>query len=223
VIAQMKTKQYVVVGCGRFGSSVAKTLYKMGHDVLAIDSSEEIIQHISDEVTHAVQADATDENTLKSLGLRNFDVAITTIGSDIQSSIMATLMLKELGVKYVVAKAHNEIHAKLLLKIGADRVVFPERDMGMRVAHNLVSTNILDYIELSPDYSIMEVTASDEWIGKTLIDLNIRSKYGINVMAIKHGNEINVSPMAMDRIESGDVLVVIGQNKCLKKLEESVW
>lgn len=213
-------RQYVIIGCGRFGSSVAKTLYKMGHDVLAIDSNEEIVQYISEEVTHAIQADATDERVLKSLGIRNFDVAIITIGSNIQSSIMATLMVKELGVKYVVAKAHNEIHAKLLLKIGADRVVFPERDMGMRVAHNLVSSNILDYIELSPEYSIMEITPPNEWIGNTLLDLNIRSKYGINVVAIKSDDEISVSPIAMDRINEGDILVVIGHNKDIEKLEE---
>lgn len=213
-------KQYVVIGCGRFGSSVARTLYNMGHDVLAIDSSEEIIQYISEEVTHAIQADATDENVLKSLGIRNFDVAIITIGSNIQASIMTTLMAKELGVKYVVAKAHSEIHAKLLFKIGADRVVFPERDMGIRVAHNLVSGNILDYIELSPEYSIMEITAPSEWIGKTLLDLNVRSKYGINVMAIKHDSQINISPTATDCIKDGDILVVIGRNKDLEKLEK---
>lgn len=212
-------KQYVVIGCGRFGSSVARTLYNMGHDVLAIDSSEEIIQHISEEVTHAIQADATDESVLKSLGIRNFDVAIITIGSDIQASIMTTLMVKELGIKYVVAKAHNEIHAKLLFKIGADRVVFPERDMGIRVAHNLVSSNILDYIELAPEYSIMEIAAPDEWIGKTLLDLNIRSKYRINVMAIKHDSEINMSPTAKGHIKEGDILIVIGHNKDLEKLE----
>lgn len=213
-------KQYVVIGCGRFGSSVARTLYNMGHDVLAIDSSEEIIQYISEEVTHAIQADATDENVLKSLGIRNFDVAIITIGSNIQASIMTTLMAKELGVKYVVAKAHSEIHAKLLFKIGADRVVFPERDMGIRVAHNLVSGNILDYIELSPEYSIIEITAPSEWIGKTLLDLNVRSKYGINVMAIKHDSQINISPTATDCIKDGDILVVIGRNKDLEKLEK---
>ncbi len=213
-------KQYVVIGCGRFGSSVARTLYNMGHDVLAIDSSEEIIQYISEEVTHAIQADATDENVLKSLGIRNFDVAIITIGSNIQASIMTTLMAKELGVKYVVAKAHSEIHAKLLFKIGADRVVFPERDMGIRVAHNLVSGNILDYIELSPEYSIMEITAPSEWIGKTLLDLNVRSKYGINVMAIKHDSQINISPTATDCIKDGDILVVIGRNKDLEKLQK---
>ncbi|ABW19512.1 potassium channel family protein [Alkaliphilus oremlandii] len=213
-------KQYVVIGCGRFGSSVAETLYKMGHDVLAVDGNEEIIQHISDKVTHAVQADATDEEILKTLGIRNFDVAIVTIGSNLQSSILTTSIVKELGVRYVVAKANTEIHAKLLYKVGADRVVFPERDMGMRVAHNLVSTNVLDYIELAPDYSVMEIAVVDEWIGKTLLDLNIRSKYGINVMAIKRKHEINVSPIAMDRLEKDDVLVVIGNNKALKKLEK---
>ncbi|KAB3529813.1 potassium channel family protein [Alkaliphilus serpentinus] len=213
-------KQYIVIGCGRFGSSVAKTLYKMGHDVLAIDGNEDIVQNISEEVTHAVQADATDEHALRSLGIRNFDVAVITIGSDIQSSIMATLIVKELGVKYVVAKAQNEMHAKVLYKIGADRVVFPERDMGMRVAHNLVYTNILDYIELAPEYSIMEVTALEDWIGKSLLEINIRSKYGINVMAIKHeGDRINVSPTAKDIINKDDVLVVIGHNNDLKKLE----
>jgi len=213
-------KQFVVIGCGRFGTSVAKTLYKMGNDVLAIDGSEEIVQSISEEVTHAVQADATDEHALRSLGIRNFDVAVITIGSDIQSSIMATLIAKELGVKYVVSKAQNELHAKVLYKIGADRVVFPERDMGIRVAHNLVASNILDYIELAPDYSIMEISSLVEWEGQTLIELDIRSKYGINVMAIKHGNQINVSPKANDRIEKGDILVVIGHNDDLKKLEQ---
>ncbi|GAB6086849.1 potassium channel family protein [Alkaliphilus crotonatoxidans] len=213
-------KQFVVIGCGRFGSSVAKTLYKMGNDVLAIDQDEDTVQHISDEVTHAVQCDTTDEVALRSLGIRNFDVAVITIGSNIQSSIMATLIVKELGVKYVVAKAQNELHAKVLYKIGADRVVFPERDMGMRVAHNLVSSNILDYIELAPDYSIMEITALEEWEGKTLVETNIRSKYGINVMAIKHGKHINVSPSAKDVIHRDDVLVVVGHNDDLKKLEK---
>ncbi|WP_026477054.1 potassium channel family protein [Alkaliphilus transvaalensis] len=212
-------KQFIVIGCGRFGSSVAKTLYKMGNDVLAIDGHEETVQSISDEVTHAVQADATDEHALRSLGIRNFDVAVITIGSDIQASIMATLIVKELGVKFVVAKAQNELHAKVLYKIGADRVVFPERDMGIRVAHNLVSSNILDYIELAPDYSIMEITALDDWLDKSLIEADIRSKYGVNIMAIKHGNEINVSPTALDVIHRGDVLVVIGHNNDLKKLE----
>lgn len=215
----MTVKQFVVIGCGRFGSSVARTLYGLGFDVLAIDRNEDVIQGIADSVTHAVQADANDESSIKSLGMRNFDVAVITIGSNIQSSIMATLIVKELGVKYVVAKAQNELHAKVLYKIGADRIVFPERDMGVRVAHNLVSSNILDYIELAPDYSIVEITALREWEGKNLVDLNIRARYGINVMAIKHGSEINISPQAGDMIRKDDVLVVIGHNDDLQKLE----
>jgi trk system potassium uptake protein TrkA len=192
----------------------------LGNEVLAIDTDEEIVQSISDSVTHAVQADATDEATLRSLGIRNFDVAVVTIGADVQSSVMVTLLVKELGVKYVISKAQNELHAKVLYKIGADRVVFPKRDMGVRVAHNLCSSNILDYIELSPDYSIMEVSAIKEWQGKTLRDLSMRSKYGINVMAIKRGNEINISPSADDEIRNDDVLVVIGGTEQLSAIEK---
>lgn len=213
-------KQFVIIGCGRFGSSVSKTLCNMGYEVLVVDRNEETIQGIADQVTHAVQADATDENSIKSLGIRNFDVAVVTIGSNIQSSILVTLMVKELGVKYVVAKAQNELHAKVLYKIGADRVVFPEREMGVRVAHNLVSSNIMDYIELAPDYSIVEIATLEEWIGKSLRELNMRSTYGINVMAIKHGPDIDISPRATDLIEEGDVLVVIGHNDDLQKIEK---
>ncbi|ENK0840164.1 TrkA family potassium uptake protein [Clostridium botulinum] len=215
----MGRKQFVVIGLGRFGTSVAKTLYTLGNDVLAIDSSEDIVQSISDSVTHSVQIDATDENSLRALGIRNFDVAVITIGSDIQASTMATLLVKEMGVKYIIAKANTEIHAKVLYKIGADRVVFPERDMGVRVAHNLVSTNILDYIELSPNYSIAEIVTPKPWHGKTLNELNIRANYGINVVALKRGEEINVSPVAEDTIESGDIIVAIGSEEELTKVE----
>ncbi|MCS4472926.1 TrkA family potassium uptake protein [Clostridium botulinum] len=207
------------MGLGRFGTSVAKTLYTLGNDVLAIDSSDDIVQSISDSVTHSVQMNATDENSLRALGIRNFDVAVITIGSDIQASTMATLLVKEMGVKYIIAKANTEIHAKVLYKIGADRVVFPERDMGVRVAHNLVSTNILDYIELSPNYSIAEIVTPKIWHGKTLNELNIRANYGINVVALKRGEEINVSPVAEDTIESGDIIVAIGSEEDLTKVE----
>lgn len=215
----MGKKQFVVIGLGRFGTSVAKTLYTLGNDVLAIDSRDDIVQDISDSVTHSVQIDATDENSLKALGIRNFDVAVITIGSDIQASTMATLLVKEMGVKYIIAKANSEIHAKILYKIGADRIVFPERDMGVRVAHNLVSTNILDYIELSPNYSIAEIVTPKIWHGKTLNELNIRANYGINVVALKRGEEINVSPVAEDRIEPGDIIVAIGSEEDLTKVE----
>lgn len=218
----MVNRQFVIIGLGRFGSSIAKTLHSLGNDVLAIDKSEDIVQEISDEVTHAIQLDATDENALKSLGIRNFDVAVVTIGEDIQSSIMVTLLVKELGIKYIIAKAQNEKHSKVLQKIGADRVILPEKEMGVRIAHNLVSSNILDYIELSPDYSIIEIQASKEWEGKTLKDLKLRSKYGINIMAIKSKEDVNLSPLADDIIYNDDIIVAIGSANDLSRLEEII-
>ena len=218
----MVKKQYVVIGLGRFGSSVAKTLYELDNDVLAIDSDEAIIQEIADSVTHAVQLDATDEAALRSLGIRNFDVAVVTIGEHIQSSVMATLLVKELGVKYIIAKAQNDLHAKVLYKIGADRVVLPEKDMGIRVAHNLVSTTILDYIELSPDYSIVEIACPKEWHGKDLKELNLRARYGVNVMAVKSESEVNIAPGAEDVIKENDIIVAIGGAEELKRLENII-
>lgn len=213
-------KSFVVIGCGRFGSSIARTLYSLGNEVLAIDSSEEIIKEISEEVTHAVQADVMDETVLMDLGLRNFDVAVVAIGSDIEASIMATLVVKELGIKRVIAKAQSELHGKVLSKIGADKIIFPERDMGVRVAHNLASTNILDFIELSPDYSILEIAALKEWEEKSLAQLRLPSKYGINVMAIKRGNSISVSPSGEVIIKKDDILVIIGSTKDIKRVEQ---
>ncbi|HSP46764.1 MAG TPA: TrkA family potassium uptake protein [Clostridiaceae bacterium] len=218
----MATKQFVVIGLGRFGQSVAETLYSLGHDVLAIDNDEDIIQEISDKVTHAVQMDATDEYALRTLGIRNFDVAVVTMGSNLQSSIMVTLILKEAGVKYIIAKGQSEIHAKVLSKIGADRVILPEKDMGVRVAHNLISSNLLDYIELSPDYSVAEIQAPSVWFGKNILDLDVRSKYGINIMAIRSGDDINISPTAKDEINEGDVIVCIGSTEDLARLEQLV-
>lgn len=215
----MRRKQYVVIGIGRFGSSVAKTLFALDNDVLALDADEDNVQRISDYVTHAVQVDATDESSLKSLGLRNMDVAVITIGADIQASIMATLIVKEMGVKYIIAKANNEIHAKLLYKIGADKVIQPERDMGIRVAHNLVSSNILDYIELSNNYNIAEIASTDEWVGKTIKEINFRANHGLNVMAIKRNDKIEISPGPDYVIREGDVIVAIGDTKSLEKLE----
>lgn len=212
-------RQFVVIGCGRFGTSVAMKLNELGCEVMVVDNNEETIQDISEYVTHAVQADATDENTIRSLGIRNFDVAVVTIGSDIQSSILITLMCKELGVKHVVAKAQNELHAKVLYKIGADRVVFPEREMGIRIAKNLVFDNILDYVELDPRYGIAEIYAPDEWIGKSLKELELRNNYHINVLGVKKGADLNVQFDPEDEITEGTVLVVIGNNNDINKLE----
>ena len=211
-------KQFVVIGLGRFGESVAKTLYSLGHDVLAIDMDEDSVQEISDSVTHAVQMDATDESALKTLGLRNFDVAVVTIGSNIQASVMITLLVKELGVKYIIAKGQSDLHAKVLYKIGADRVVLPEKDMGVRVAHNLVSDNILDHIELDPEYSIVEIVTPTSWVGKTLVDLELRARYEITVLAIKNGKSINVTPAPDEELKAGSILVVIGQSSNISSI-----
>ncbi|NMB12726.1 MAG: TrkA family potassium uptake protein [Firmicutes bacterium] len=212
--------QYVVIGLGRFGTSVAQTLYQMGCEVLAIDSDEEKVQAMANIVTHAVQADATDESAMRALGLRNFDVAIVSIG-DIQASILATLVLKEMGIKRLVAKALSELHGRVLEKIGADRVIYPERDMGMRVAHNLVSGSIVDYVELAPGYSIIEVAAHGEYTGRSLKNLDLRARYGVSIMAIKRGNQVIVAPGANDYIESGDTLIAIGKDEMLEFLEKA--
>lgn len=212
-------KQFAVIGLGRFGTSVAKSLTVMGYEVLAIDANQESVQEIVSIVTHAVQADATDENALKALGIRNFDVVIVAIGHHIQASILVTVILKELGVKFVVAKAQTDLHGKVLVKVGADKVVYPERDMGVRVAHSLVSSNVLDHIELSPEHSILEVVAPENMVGKTLRQSALRAVYGVTVMAVKRGNELIVSPSADEPIEENDILVVIGENNRLHNVE----
>lgn len=213
-------RQFAVIGLGRFGSSVADTLYNQGYEVLAIDVDEERVQTFSNEVTHVVQADTTEEEALRALGIWNFDVVVVAIGEDIQANLLTTLLLKELGVKYIVAKAQNPLHGKMLEKIGADRVIYPERDMGQRVAHNLVSTNVLDYIELSPELGIVEVTAPEIFEGKTLAETNLRAEFGINVVAIKRGDKIQIPPQPDHLINKGDVLIVVGGNKGIRRLEE---
>ena len=216
----MSKKQFAIVGMGRFGSSVARTLYNLGFEVLAIDSDEHRTQEVISMVTHAVQADSTDEEALRALGVRNFDVVVVAIGQDIQSSILTTLILKDMGVKMLVAKAQNELHGKVLTKIGADKVIYPERDMGQRVAHNLISPNILDHIELSEDYSIVDIQVGSALVGKNLRQLDIRNKYQCNVMGIKSNNgKMNIAPHAEDLIKEEDVLVVVGKNEDLRAFE----
>ncbi len=217
----MEKKQFAIIGMGRFGSSVAKTLYNLGYEVLAIDASEARTQEVINFVTHAVQSDSTDEDALRALGVRNFDVVVVAIGQDIQSSILTTLILKEIGVGTLIVKAQNELHGKVLQRIGADKVIFPERDMGQRVAHNLISPNILDHIELSDDYSIVEIKASRHMVGKNLRQLDVRAKHGCNIMGIKSGGVMNIAPQAQDVIQENDILVVVGKNEDLHNLEVS--
>lgn len=213
-------KQFIVVGLGRFGSSVATTLADNGHDVLAIDENHQKIQDISSYVTHAVEADATDEEALKTLGVRNFDVAIVSIGDNLHANILCTLILKELGVPYVIVKAQDNLHGKVLTKVGADRVVYPERDMGERIAHNLISSNVLDYLEFAPDYSVVEIMSSENMVGKSLAELEFRSRFDVNVMAIKRGQHLNMSPGASDKILENDTLIVMGKNENLDKVRD---
>lgn len=216
-------KQYVVLGAGRFGASVAIKLVELGAEVMVVDINESTIANLADKVTYAVQTDVTAEGALNALGIRNFDTAVVTIGEDIQASILVTITLKELGIKYILAKAQNELHAKVLYKIGADRVVFPEREMGVKVAKTLVASNVMDFIELSPDYSIVEILPLDEWLEKSIMEINVRGEYGLNIMAVKKGAEtiINLSPDY--KLEKGDVLVVIGNNQDLRAIESSRW
>ncbi|MCK4259231.1 MAG: TrkA family potassium uptake protein [Halanaerobiales bacterium] len=213
-------RQFVVIGLGRFGSSVAKTLAERDYDVLVIDRDEALVQEMSNLVTYAVQADSTDENAMNSLGLRNFDVAVVAIGSNIHSNILTTMILKEMGVRYVVTKAVDPLHGKVLEKVGANKIVYPERDMGKRIALNLVSSNMLDFIEFAPNYSIVEILATKGMIGKTLTELQFRSRFGVNVIAVKEGERINISPAASDEIKDGDVLIVVGENQLLDKLRK---
>ncbi len=212
-------KQFAVIGLGRFGSSVARTLSQMGFEVLAIDHREALIQEMSAVTTHAIQADSTDEEALRALGIRNFDVVIVAIGEDIQASILTTLILKEIGISTIVVKAVNELHGKVLKKIGADKVIFPERDMGQRVAHHLISSNILDYIELSADYSIVEIQASRQMVGKSLRELDIRAKYGCNVIAIKQDQRLIIPPSGENPLKPNDILVIVGENTNLQNFE----
>lgn len=212
-------KQFAVIGLGRFGASLARSLADAGHDVLGVDSLEERIRPLANVLTHVVQADATDEEVLRSLGIRNFDCCVVTLSSNLQSSILVTLMVKELGVPLVVAKARDEQHGKVLQKIGADRIVYPERDMGVRLAHNLIAGNILDHIELSPDNSIAEVVVGERMAGKNLRQLDLRARFGLNILAIKQGSRISVSPRADDVVQEGDILVVVGPNEGIRRLE----
>ncbi|QFT88695.1 Ktr system potassium uptake protein A [Bacillus sp. THAF10] len=218
----MKKKEFAVIGLGRFGGSMVEALSNEGVEVLAIDNNEERVNEFANIASHAVVGDSTDEAVLKSIGIRNFDHVIVAIGDNIQASILTTLILKELGVKHITVKATNDYHEKVLSRIGADQVVHPERDMGRRIAHNIVSNNVLDYLELSDEHSIVEIVASRRIDGKTLISLDIRAKYGINIVAIKRGRDIIVSPQATDPIRQGDILIVIGADTDINRFEKNV-
>lgn len=211
-------KSFVVIGAGRFGGAVARELSGLGYEVMVIDKDEVKTQIMAKYVTHAVTADATDDAVLHNLGVRNFDAAVISIGEDLGASVLTTMLLSNLGTKYIIAKAINRNQARILEKVGANRIVFPEKDMGIRVAQSLVRTNLLDYIELSPDYSIMEIEVPKKWVGKSIRELNIRAKLGVNIVAVKRGLNIRVSPEPDYVFEDTDYPIVIGCNDDMNKL-----
>ncbi|MEF3307048.1 potassium channel family protein [Paenibacillus sp. GYB003] len=218
----MKMKQFAVIGLGRFGASLARELVNQGLEVLGIDRDEEAVDEMADILTHAIVADSTEEETLRSIGIRNFDCAIVSIGDDIQASIMTAILLKDLGVKTVVAKALTELHGKVLERLGVDRVIYPERDMGIRVAHQLANPNLLDYIELSKDYTIAELSVPGRLNGVSLKELDPRARYGCSVVAINKKNGVIIAPAATDVINERDVMVIIGTNKQIESFEEEL-
>lgn len=214
----MKNGQFAIIGLGRFGESLMKELVAMGNEVLAVDLDENRVNNARDIATYAVEADTTDEQVLNTLGIRNFDVVVVAIGHNVQSNILTTILLKEMGVKMVVAKAQNVLHGKVLERLGTDLVVYPERDMAIRVAHTLVTRNVMEYINLSNEYSIVEMIVPSEFIDKTLMESDIRKQYKVNVIAIKRGEGIVVAPDPQEKIHRQDILVMLGKNDNLEFL-----
>ena len=213
-------KSYIVICLGRFGQTLARQLCALGAEVLAIDKRGDLVQQVADDVTHAVVGDGQDKEVLRALGARNFDCAIIAIGSNLASSVLTAMNLKELGVPYVICKAHDETHRKVLEKLGVDRVVIPEQENAQRLARSLNSHNVLEYIELSPDYGILEIPAPKSWIGKTIKELNVRAKLGVNIIAVENGKKTNVSPAADYCIVEGDIMVVLGDNYALETVQK---
>lgn len=226
---EVNMRQFAVIGLGEFGLSVAKALSEKGHQVLAIDKNEELVREVSDFVTEAVQVDSTDEKSLKAVGITNVDVAVVAIGTNLEASVLTALILKELGVQHIVARAVTDEHGKVLQKVGATKVVFLERDMGTRVANSLVSPSVLEHIELSPEFSIMEAVPPKEFIGKTIRDLDVRANYELNIIAVREkesslegSRELNVAPKADYVVKEGDIFVILGTNENLEKFKK-MW
>lgn len=213
-------KTYIVIGLGRFGAEVARKLCELGCEVLAMDIRSDLVNQVANDVTHAVTGNAQDKEVLRALGASNFDCAIIAIGEDLAASVLIAMNLKELGVPYVVCKAHDETHRRVMKKLGVDRVVIPENEVAGKLARSLSSHNVLDYIELSEEYGILEVPAPGNWVGKTILELNVRAKLGVNIIAVKNDTKTNVSPSANYRIAEGDIMVVLGDNKALEAVQK---
>ncbi|RND00363.1 potassium channel family protein [Lysinibacillus halotolerans] len=213
----MAKKQYAVIGLGRFGTSIARRLYEAGQEVLGIDLNEERVEDAEKYITHGIIADSTEEKALNSVGISNFDCVIVAIGDDIQASILTAMLLKNLGVKKVIAKAISKRHGQVLEAIGTNWIIYPERDMGERVANQLLSPNMLNYIELSKEYNIEELMIPNKMAGKSLKELDLRAKFNISVIAILRNGEIIITPSPEESIHRGDILVSIGKRNDLAR------
>lgn len=213
--------QFFVAGLGRFGRSVAVTLEKMGYDVMAMDINEDAVQDLSDLLGYVVCADCSDEKNLNAIGAGNADVAVVAVG-DLSASLMTTLLLKEMGVKKIVVKALDALHGKMLQKIGADKIIYSENEMGVRVAHNLISPGIVDYIEMENNITILSIHVPPDWVGKSLIDIDVRKKYNITVVAIKRAGEMLVNPRPDMQMEAQDMLVILGDTESVKRVTVSL-
>lgn len=209
--------QFFVAGLGRFGESVAVTLDKMGYDVMAMDSDEDVVQDLSDKLGYVVCADASDEKNLLAIGAGNADIAVIAIG-DLSASLLTTLLLKDMGVKKIVVKALDELHGKMLQKIGADKIIYSEKEMGVRVAHNLTNPGIVDYIEMNNNITILSIKVPKDWIGKNLIQLDVRRKYNITVVAIRRGKETFINPRPDIEMQSEDMLIILGDTASVKEV-----
>ena len=213
-------KSYVVIGLGRFGTEMALKLYDCGEDVLAIDTDENIIDKISDRVTKAAAADARDLDVLRKLGVEDFDRAVVAVGSDLAASALITMNLKTLGVPFIICKAHDDTYREILEKLGADRVIIPEREMADKLANGLTTAGVMEYIELSSEYGIVEITPPAEWLGKTIRALELRSRYGANVIAVRRGEDLRIPPEIDTPLEDDFILVILGSYKVIEKLEK---
>lgn len=215
----MDRQSYAVIGLGKFGFAVAETLAKAGFEVMAVDANEDIVQSIAGEVSYAMRADITETGVLESLGISNVDAVVVGIAENLEASIMATIYAKEVGVKYVMAKAENKLHATILKKVGADDIIFPEWSMGTRVAKNLMSGGFVDFFELSSKFSLAELSVPGEWVGKSLIELNLRDQYGVNVIGVKVGDDVQVNVKPDEVFRADQTLMIVGENDSLAKLQ----
>lgn len=214
----MVKKEFSVLGLGRFGISLAKSLSDAGCEVMVVDSSTDMVSEVADIVVHAEVGDVSNREFVESLGLSNYDGVIIGIGDDLEAGVMATILAKEAGAKFVLAKAGSELHARILRKVGADKIVFPELETGRRIANQLVHGNYFDAIELSDTHSIMEIGTPVSWRGKTLILLDLRAKYNVNVVGMRRGDELIVNPDPDMIISNDDIFVILGKNDVLEKL-----